>query len=120
MEKVQGIGGVFFRARDPQGLAQWYERHLGVPRAPTDMETLPWVSKKGVTVFAPFAEDTDYFSADKRFMLNFRVADMDAMLAQLRAAGIGIFNEQTMEAIGRFAHLRDPEGNPVELWEPPA
>ena len=120
MEKVQGIGGVFFRARDPQALAKWYEKHLGVPKAPTDMETPPWISKEGVTVFAPFAEDTDYFSADKPFMLNFRVANMDAMLAQLRAAGIAIFNEQTMEGVGRFAHLHDPEGNPVELWEPPA
>ena len=120
MEKVQGIGGVFFRARDPQALAEWYETHLGVPKAPTDMETPPWNSKEGVTVFAPFAEDTEYFSAEKRYMLNFRVANMDAMLSQLRNAGIDIFNEQTMEGVGRFAHLHDPEGNPVELWEPPA
>ena len=120
METVQGIGGFFFRARDPDALASWYETHLGVPKAPTSMETPPWVSKEGVTVFAPFPEDTDYFSADKPFMLNFRVADMDAMLAQLRAAGIDIINEQTMDGIGRFAHLHDPEGNPVELWEPPA
>lgn len=120
MEKVQGIGGVFFRARDPRALADWYETHLGVPKAPTDMETPPWISKEGVTVFAPFGEDTDYFSVEKRYMLNFRVANMDAMLAQLRAAGIAIFNEQTMEGVGRFAHLHDPEGNPVELWEPPA
>lgn len=120
MEKVQGIGGFFFRARDPQGLAEWYETHLGVSKAPADMDTRPWVSKEGVTVFAPFAEDTGYFSADKRFMLNFRVADMDAMLAQLHVADIATFNEQTMDGIGRFAHLHDPEGNPIELWEPPA
>jgi predicted enzyme related to lactoylglutathione lyase len=120
MEKVQGIGGFFFRAHDPDGLAAWYETHLGVSRAPTDMETLPWVSKEGMTVFAPFKEDTDYFPVDKQFMLNFRVADMEAMLAQLAAAGIEVFNHQTMDGIGRFVHLHDPEGNPIELWEPSA
>lgn len=120
MEKVQGIGGFFFRARNPQALAEWYETNLGVSRAPTDMETPPWVSKEGITVFAPFSEDTDYFNADKRFMLNFRVSNMEAMLAQLRAAGIEIETDQTMEGLGRFVHLHDPEGNPVELWEPPA
>ena len=120
MQKVQGIGGFFFRARDPEALARWYEVNLGVSKAPGDMETPPWVSKEGVTVFAPFRQDTDYFSADRQFMLNFRVADMDAMLAQLRAAGIAITREQTMEGIGRFAHLEDPEGNPIELWEPSA
>lgn len=84
------------------------------------METPPWVSQAGVTVFAPFKQDTDYFRADRQFMLNFRVADMDAMLMQLRAAGIEVFNEQSMEGIGRFVHLHDPEGNPIELWEPAA
>jgi len=118
MEKVQGIGGVFFRARDPGALADWYERHLGIPKTPTDMTTPPWISGEGVTVFAPFAADTDYFQASAQVMLNFRVADMDAMLAQLRAAGIATRNEQTLDGIGRFAHLDDPEGNPIELWEP--
>jgi predicted enzyme related to lactoylglutathione lyase len=119
MEKVLGIGGVFFRAKDPAALADWYAVHLGVPRAPTDMEAPPWVTEAGVTVFAPFAADTDYFPPDRQAMLNFRVRDMDAMLAQLRDAGVGIEREETMEGVGRFARIADPEGNPVELWQPP-
>ena len=118
MEKVTGIGGIFFRATDPAALASWYKDHLGIAPAPTDMETPPWVGEGGVTVFAPFASDTDYFPPAQQMMVNFRVGDMDAILAQLRAAGVAIFNETTMEGIGRFAHLTDPEGNAIELWEP--
>lgn len=118
MEKVQGIGGIFFRARDPEALAIWYETHLGVPRVPTDMDSAPWVSGEGVTVFAPFPEETDYFPASARMMLNFRVSDLDAMIAQLLSNNIAIRNESTMDGVGRFAHLDDPEGNPIELWEP--
>lgn len=118
MEKVVGIGGVFFRAKDPAALAEWYNSHLGVSPAPTDMTTPPWTSTEGVVVFAPFAADTDYFPANQQVMINFRVGDMDAMLGQLRAAGIDIRNEQTMDGIGRFAHISDPEGNAIELWEP--
>jgi predicted enzyme related to lactoylglutathione lyase len=76
------------------------------------------MTEAGATVFAPFAADTDYFAPDKPFMLNFRVRDLDAMIEQLERAGIDIYNRQEMEGIGRFAHLRDPEGNPIELWEP--
>ena len=82
------------------------------------MEDVPWVSDGGVTVFSPFAADTGYFPPEQQTMINFRVSDMDAMLAQLRAAGVEPFNEQTMEGLGRFAHARDPEGNVFELWEP--
>ena len=120
MERVKGIGGVFFRARDPAALSQWYKDMLGVDPAPSDMETPPWTTEGGVTVFAPFAEDTEYFPAERQVMINFRVADMDAMLAQLRRAGVEPFNEQTMDGIGRFAHIHDPEGNAIELWEPVA
>ena len=120
MERVTGIGGLFFRARDPQALAAWYEKHLGINPAPTDMTTPPWVNEAGVTVFAPFAEDTDYFPADRNFMMNFRVVSLDRMLAQLRAADIEIQREEAMEGIGRFARIHDPEGNPIELWEPAA
>ena len=118
METVQGIGGVFFRAKDPAALTAWYKTHLGINPAPTDMEMQPWVASEGVTVFAPFGDDTDYFEGDKSFMLNFRVADLDAMLAQIRAADIDISHEMTMDGVGRFARIHDPEGNPIELWEP--
>ena len=117
MAKVSGIGGVFFRAREPQKLAEWYQTHLGISPAPTDMTTAPWISEAGVTVFAPFPEDTDYFPQDRAFMLNFRVADLGTMLADLGTAGIEILKDETIEGLGRFAHIHDPEGNPIELWE---
>jgi len=118
MAKVMGIGGVFFRAKDPKMLADWYQTHLGINPAPTDMNMQPWISDEGVTVFAPFANDTDYFPKDCAFMLNFRVTELDAILAEFRSAGIEICKEEMMEGVGRFARIHDPEGNPVELWEP--
>ncbi len=118
MEKVNGIGGVFIRAKDPTALAAWYRDTLGIDLAPTDVDTPAWISAGGVTVFAPFAVDTDYFPKAQQVMINFRVSDLDAMLTQLRAGGVEPFNETEMEGIGRFAHIADPEGNTFELWEP--
>lgn len=118
MEKVSGIGGIFFRAKNPDALKAWYETHLGINPMPTSMDMIPWRTTEGVVVFGPWAEDTDYFPAKQQVMINFRVNDMDAMLAQLRAVGIEVRNEQTMDGIGRFAHIDDPEGNAIELWEP--
>lgn len=118
MEKVDGIGGIFFRAVDPAALSRWYETHLGINPAPKNMEMKPWVSNKGVTVFSPFNQETDYFSSDHQFMLNFRVRNLDAMVSQLRNAKISIDREETMEGVGRFARIHDPEGNPIELWQP--
>ena len=116
--KVTGVGGFFFRARDPKALAAWYDTHLGINPAPTDMDTPVWMQAAGPTVFAPFAADTDYFAADRQFILNFRVSDLDALLGDLRAAGVEVSHEQEMEGIGRFARVHDPEGNPIELWQP--
>ncbi len=118
MQKVTGFGGFFFRSSDPDELAKWYEAHLGVSPVPTSAETAPWVTEAGVTVFSPFSEDTDYFSSDKQFMLNFRVENLDAMITQLETAGIRTFNRTEMEGIGQFVHLTDPEGTPIELWQP--
>jgi len=118
MEKVDGFGGFFFRSKDPNGLAEWYKTHLGIGLVPTGPGQAPWMTDAGPTVFSPFSEDTDYFPANKSFMLNFRVRDLDAMLAQLRGAGIEVTNESAMDGIGRFAQIRDPEGTPIELWEP--
>ena len=106
---VQGFCGFFFRAMDPEGLAKWYLDHLGINRAPTNMEMAPCVTESGVTVFSPFDADTDYFAAGKSFMLNFRVADLDAMIAQLTSADIEVNHESEMEGIGRFARIHDPE-----------
>lgn len=118
MHKVHGIGGVFFRARDPQALGEWYQRHLGVDPVPTSYDTLPWHQQAGATVFAPFPADTDYFEADRQWMMNFRVADLDAMVEQLRAADVEVSVDGEVHPNGRFARLHDPEGNPIELWEP--
>jgi glyoxylase I family protein len=119
VEKVMGIGGVFFRARNPEALSGWYAKHLGVTETPTEEGGEPWSQAAGPTVWGPFPEDTDYFRrADKAWMINFRVRDLDAMLAQLRAAGIAVEDPADYPNIGRFARLSDPEDNQIELWEP--
>ena len=119
MERVQGIGGVFFRARDPQALARWYEQHLGI-------EIEEWggsviVAEAGdVTVWSPFSEDTEYFgSSGQQLMVNYRVRDLDAMLEQLRSAGADVVDERHEDENGRFGWAIDPEGNRIELWQPP-
>ncbi|MEM7522115.1 MAG: VOC family protein [Pseudomonadota bacterium] len=120
MEKVKGIGGVFFRAHDAVALSAWYRDHLGVDPVPQGPGDLPWSTAGGATVFAPFPEDTTYFAADKGYMINFRVDDLEALVAQLDAAGIITKRLPDMEGVGKFAHLSDPEGNAIELWEPAA
>jgi predicted enzyme related to lactoylglutathione lyase len=112
VEKVTGIGGLFFRAKDPAALAKWYDEHLGV-------NGQSWQQQAGPTAFAPFPQDTKYFGdAGKVWMLNFRVRNLDAMAAQLRAAGVTVEINPETYPYGRFARLYDPEGNPVELWQP--
>ena len=118
MEKVLGIGGLFFRARDAKALAQWYDTHLGVKVTPSDYETPPWFQAGGPTVFAPFNRDTKYFPAEQVWMVNFRVKDLDAMVKQLRDAGITVTVDPEAYPNGRFARLYDPEKNPIELWQP--
>ncbi|MEX2161298.1 MAG: VOC family protein [Anaerolineales bacterium] len=119
MENVTGIGGLFFRAKNPEALAKWYQDNLGVTLTPTSYDGEPWQQEAGVTVFQPFPEDTDYFgNAAKVWMVNFRVRDLDAMVTQLRAAGMEVKVHPEPYPNGRFAHLTDPEGNPIELWQP--
>jgi predicted enzyme related to lactoylglutathione lyase len=117
---VNGIGGLFFRAKDPEALTRWYHQTLGVGASNSGNDWL-WNQAAGPTVFAPFKADTDYFSADKQWMLNLRVSGLDELLAKLRAAGIEIVTnaEWNTPETGRFARIHDPEGNPIELWEPP-
>ncbi|WP_296818613.1 VOC family protein [Brevundimonas sp.] len=116
---VTGIGGFFFRSKDPKALAAWYLEHLGVG-APEGVYL--WPQQAGPTVFSPFKADSDYFAADKSWMLNLRVDDLDGLLALLRAAGIEVITKDEWDAtpeVGRFARIHDPEGNPIELWQPP-
>jgi glyoxylase I family protein len=117
-EKVFGIGGVFFRSKNPDTLGLWYQEHLGIPMMPTKLDSPVWNTDAGVTVFAPFKETTHYFDISKQMMLNFRVRDLAKMAAQLTSAGIEVKVDPEEYPNGRFAHLHDPEGNPIELWQP--
>lgn len=118
-EKVLGIGGLFFRAREPASLARWYEVNLGITLTPTSYDSEPWYQDAGPTVFAPFSDSTKYFgSPSQMWMVNFRVRDLSAMAAQLEANGVSVKIDPTHYPNGRFARLHDPEGNPIELWEP--
>jgi predicted enzyme related to lactoylglutathione lyase len=123
---VQGIGGIFFRANDPEALNSWYREHLGiVAGCSAEGEDSPdgwfWKAEGGPTVFAPFKATTDYFAADKQWMINLRVTDLDSLLEQLNASGIAIETRDEWDdpQTGRFARIHDPEGNAIELWEPP-
>ncbi len=115
MERVLGIGGYFIRAADPAALSAWYRDCLGLD---ADEHGL-WRQETGPTVFATFESETEYFgSRDQQTMINFRVGDLEAMLAQLRAKGADVAKEtQDMEGVGRFGWVTDPAGNRVELWQ---
>lgn len=118
-EKVAGIGGLFFRAKDPEALGRWYLEHLGIALTPTREDSPVWQQEAGPTVFSPFPETTSYFGdPHKVWMINFRVHNLDRLAAQLRAAGIEVKVDPQIYPNGRFAHLHDPEGNPIELWQP--
>jgi predicted enzyme related to lactoylglutathione lyase len=113
---ITGIGGVFFRAKDPDALLQWYKEHLGVTMEGYE----PWRQAAGPTVFMPFASTTDYWPEAKQWMMNFRVDELDPFLAKLRTAGVEVKTDPAWDpTTGRFARIHDPEGNPIELWEPP-
>lgn len=118
-EIVAGIGGFFFRVRDPKALEQWYQDHLGISMTPQRTNNPVWQQQAGSTVFSPFPENTGYFGdATKQWMINFRVRDLDKMATQLKASGIPVKVDPTTYPNGRFARIHDPEGNPIELWQP--
>lgn len=120
MERVTGIGGIFQRAGQAAGLRDWYAEHLGIDIADWGGKPFEWTAG-GSTIWAIFDSDTDYFGRpDQAFMVNFRVADLDAMLTQLRAAGVEVVGEPQESEQGRFGWAVDPEGTRFELWEPPA
>jgi predicted enzyme related to lactoylglutathione lyase len=124
MQRVMGIGGIFFKAKDKAALAAWYRDNLGLPVEDWGGASLVWAENntKGdaMTVWSPFAEDTTYFEpSPKPFMVNFRVADLDAMLAQLRANGCEVDDKVEESDFGKFGWVMDPEANRIELWQPP-
>lgn len=126
MAKVTGIGGVFFKARsDPKALAAWYAKHLGLALEPWGGAILRWsldpLAGEGATVWHAAAADTKWFSpSDASFMINYRVDDLEGLLAQLRADGVTIVKGPDTEDNGIFAWILDPDGNKVELWQPAA
>ena len=118
MARVTGIGGIFFRAQDPGLLADWYQRHLGI----TQPDATVWMQEAGPTVFSPFPVTTDYFAAEKHWMLNLRVDDLPGLIAKLSTAGIAVETRPDWDgdgSYGHFARIHDPEGTPIELWQPP-
>ncbi|WP_232668732.1 VOC family protein [Pseudonocardia sp. TRM90224] len=119
MQRVTGIGGVFFRAADPAHLSDWYSIHLGVDPAPDSYEHASWQQQSGSTVFAAMPADSPHFSRiEQTWAINFRVDDLNAIVDQLRTAGIDVEVDPETYPNGTFANLHDPEGNPVQLWQP--
>ena len=119
METVTGIGGFFFRARDPEALNRWYEERLGVTAVPRSYEEEPWRQEEGATAFAAFERSSEMIGPpDHTWMINFRVVHLDALVEQLRAAGEAVEVDPERYPNGRFAQLRDPEGNGIQLWQP--
>jgi catechol 2,3-dioxygenase-like lactoylglutathione lyase family enzyme len=122
VERVTGVGGVFLRAKDPTALAAWYRDHLGFDLEPgSDAVAVFRWSEPGTTTWSAFPDDTGYFGdRDARGMINYRVANLDRMLKQLRAADVTVDDRVEVSQFGRFGWATDPEGNRFELWEPPA
>jgi predicted enzyme related to lactoylglutathione lyase len=123
MKKVTGIGGIFFKCKDPKAVNEWYKTHLGFDTSPygtsfewRDMEDS---TKKGLTQWNPFAESTKYFEpSTKEFMINYRVENLEALVEQLRHEGVTIVDKIDDSEYGKFVHIMDIEGNKIELWEP--
>ncbi len=120
MAKAVGVGGIFLRARDPKALAQWYATHFGIPDQGGGSLAFDGPESMGMTVFAHVPHDSKYFGEGaQQSMVNFRVDDLDALLGQLAEAGVRIDPKRDEAPYGKFAWIWDPEGNRVELWQPP-
>lgn len=124
MERVTGIGGIFFKSDNPKALSAWYKKHLGLDVSDWGGALFRWGgegSSSGVTVWSPFARDTDYMQpSSSPFMINFRVADLDGLLSVLKQEGCHVLDMTESSEQGKFGWVMDPEGNKVELWQPPA
>ncbi|MEP6674059.1 MAG: VOC family protein [Ferruginibacter sp.] len=123
MKKVTGIGGIFFKSKDPKKMNEWYKKHLGFET--TDYgTTFEWrqgddTTNKGLTQWNPFAETTKYFEpSTKDFMINYRVENLDALVEQLKNEGVTLVDEIEDSEYGKFVHILDAEGNKIQLWEP--
>jgi glyoxylase I family protein len=119
MERVLGIGGFFFRAKDPAKLSKWYSDNLGINLPPQSYDAVPWQTDAGVTIFSPMELGSDFFGDWRsQWSINFRVRDLDAMARQLREAGSVVDVDPQTYPNGRFAKVNDPEGNAIQLWQP--
>lgn len=122
MRRVTGMGGVFFKAKDPKALADWYRVHLGLHVEAWGGVAFRWAddSTNGTTAWNLFKEDTTYFApSTASFMINYRVEDLHALLAALRAEGCNVEDKVDESEFGKFGWVIDPEGNKIELWQPP-
>lgn len=123
MKKVTGIGGIFFKSKDPKATNEWYKKHLGFDTTPYGT-SFEWLkandsAKKGLTQWTPFDEHTTYFApSEKEFMINYTVDDLEALVVELRKENVTILDELESSDYGKFIHIMDPEGNKIELWEP--
>ena len=124
MKRVTGLGGMFFKSRDPQQAVAWYREHLGIDAADWGGFAFEWLEKDrpaetGYTVWAVFPEDTKHFApGEQSFMMNFRVDDLESLIAALRSEGVEVVGDIEQHENGKFAWILDPEGRKVELWEP--
>lgn len=123
MQRVTGIGGIFFKANDPKALGEWYRRHLGIDVLDWGGAAFRWGTPEnpsGTTIWSPFAADTSYFAPGTApFMVNYRVHDLHALLAALREEGCDVDERVEESEYGKFGWVVDPEGNKIELWQPP-
>lgn len=123
MKKVTGIGGIFFKSKDPKAVTEWYAKHLGLQTNPYGA-TFEWFeepdsTKKATTQWAPFSEDTKYFDpSTSDFMINYRVDNLETLVEELKKEGVTFVDSIESYDYGKFIHLLDPEGNKIELWEP--
>jgi predicted enzyme related to lactoylglutathione lyase len=122
-KKVTGIGGIFFKTKDPKKMKSWYKKNLGLITneygSVFEFRSTDEPNQKGYLVWSPFSQDTKYFDPSKKeFMINYRVENLVELLEQLKKEGIEIIGEMEEYDYGKFAHIIDPEGNKIELWEP--
>jgi len=120
---VTGVGGVFFKAKDPKKIKEWYHKHLGLKTdehgAKFEFRSIDDPDVKGILQWSPFSADTKYFEpSDKDFMINFRVRDIEKLVKKLKAAGVPVVDSIAIYSYGKFVHILDPENNKIELWEP--